>query len=177
LQLKPSSLKLRLAGRRTDIGRKELETPGLHSPPAMRRILAFSAIVEAGTGLALIAAPAFVLSLLIGGTVAEGWRPLGRCFGIAILALGMACWPGRAQRRPRGISGAAELQRPDCALPHRTWRGRTVEGAAAVAGSRAARFDRLRADFAVATRADEELIRSVAVRSTGSQDAGNSAVA
>jgi hypothetical protein len=61
----------------------------------MRRILAFSAIVEAGTGLALIAAPAFVLSLLIGGTVAEGWRPLGRCFGIAILALVMACWPGR----------------------------------------------------------------------------------
>jgi hypothetical protein len=61
----------------------------------MRRILAFSAIVEAGTGLALVAAPAFVLSSLIGGTVAEGWLPLGRCFGIAILALVMACWPGR----------------------------------------------------------------------------------
>jgi hypothetical protein len=61
----------------------------------MRRILAFSAIVEAGTGLALVAAPAFVLSSLIGGKVGEGSWPLGRCFGIAILALVLACWPGR----------------------------------------------------------------------------------
>ena len=61
----------------------------------MRRILAFSAIVEAGTGLSLITTPALILSLLIGGPVAEGWLPLGRCFGIAILALVMACWPGR----------------------------------------------------------------------------------
>lgn len=61
----------------------------------MRRILAFSAILEAGTGLALVAAPAFVLSLLIGSKVADGSWPLGRCFGIAILSLVMACWPGR----------------------------------------------------------------------------------
>ncbi len=72
-----------------------MEAPGLQSPPVMRRILTFSAIVEAGTGLALVAAPAFVLSSLIGGKVAEESRPLGRCFGIAILALVMACWPGR----------------------------------------------------------------------------------
>ena len=150
-----------------------MEPPGLQSSPVMRRILAFSAIVEAGTGLALVAAPAFVLSLLIGGTVAEGSRPLGRCFGIAILALVMACWPGREPSGgPACISGAAELQRPDCALSHRTRRGRTVDGAAPVAGSRAARFDRVSADFAVATRADEALLRSVAVRSAGSQDRG-----
>jgi hypothetical protein len=61
----------------------------------MRRILAFSAVIEAGTGVALLIAPAFVLTLLIGRTAAEGWLPLGRCFGIALLALAMACWPGR----------------------------------------------------------------------------------
>jgi len=72
-----------------------LETPGLQSPLVMRRILAFSAFVEAGTGLALIAAPAFASSLLIGGTVAEGSRPLCRCLGIVLLALVTACWPGR----------------------------------------------------------------------------------
>jgi hypothetical protein len=61
----------------------------------MRRILAFSAIVEAGTAVALLFAPAVVLHLLIGSTAAEAWLPLGRCFGITLLALALACWPGR----------------------------------------------------------------------------------
>jgi hypothetical protein len=72
-----------------------LETPGLTSPTAMRRILAFSAFVEAGTGVALLVAPALVLPLLIGSAAAEAWLPLGRCFGIALLALAVACWPAR----------------------------------------------------------------------------------
>ena len=70
-----------------------METAELNSPPAMRRILAFSALVEAGTGVALLVAPAFVLSLLMGAATAEG-LPLGRCFGVALLALAAACWPG-----------------------------------------------------------------------------------
>jgi hypothetical protein len=61
----------------------------------MRWILAFSAYAEAGTGVDLLIAPAFVLQLLVGGIVAEGFLPLGRCFGIALLALALACWPGR----------------------------------------------------------------------------------
>jgi hypothetical protein len=69
----------------------------------MRRLLAFSAFVEAGTGIALLIAPAVVLPLLIGSTAAEGWLPLGRCFGIALLALAMACWP---RREPAGGSPA-----------------------------------------------------------------------
>jgi hypothetical protein len=76
-----------------------LDTLGLKSLTAMRRILGFSALVEAGTGIALLIAPAFVLPLLIGSTATEGWLPLGRCFGIALLALVMACWP---EREPGG---------------------------------------------------------------------------
>ena len=73
-----------------------MDTVGLTSITVVRRILAFSAFVEVGTGIALLIAPAFVLPLLIGSPAAEGWLPLGRCFGIALLALSVACWPGHA---------------------------------------------------------------------------------
>jgi hypothetical protein len=59
------------------------------------RIVAFSALTEAATGLALIGMPALVFSLLIGGTLAESAVPLARILGIALLALGIACWPER----------------------------------------------------------------------------------
>ena len=72
-----------------------METSALTTPTAMRRILAFSALVEAGTAVALLFVPAFLLYLLIGTTAAEAWLPLGRCFGIVLLALALACWPGR----------------------------------------------------------------------------------
>jgi hypothetical protein len=39
--------------------------------------------------------PALVFSLLIGGTLAESAVPLARILGIALLALGIACWPER----------------------------------------------------------------------------------
>ncbi len=62
---------------------------------ALRRILAFASVVEAGTGLVLIVDPAIVVTLLLGAEVSGAGAPLGRCFGIALLALGLACWPGR----------------------------------------------------------------------------------
>jgi hypothetical protein len=61
----------------------------------MRGIIAFSALVEVGTGLALMVVPALVLAVLAGGEIPDTWLPLGRCFGIAIIALGAACWPPR----------------------------------------------------------------------------------
>jgi hypothetical protein len=61
----------------------------------MRRILLFSAIVEVGTGLALMITPGVVLTILVGGDVSDASLPLGRCFGVGILALGVACWPER----------------------------------------------------------------------------------
>jgi Ca2+/Na+ antiporter len=57
--------------------------------------LAFAAIVELGTGLALMFDPALVTILLLGVEVSGAATLLGRCFGVTLLALGVACWPGR----------------------------------------------------------------------------------
>ena len=59
------------------------------------KILAFAAVVEIGTGLLLMISPAIVAALLLGADVSGVATPLGRCFGIAVLALGLACWPRR----------------------------------------------------------------------------------
>lgn len=61
------------------------------------KTLAFAAFVEASTGLAVLVAPAFVADLLLGTGLSAVATVLGRCFGIALLALGIACWPGREQ--------------------------------------------------------------------------------
>lgn len=68
---------------------------------APRRILAFSAAVEIGTGLTLMFDPALVVSVLLGMDASGAARPLGRCFGIALLALGSACWPSGQSVRSR----------------------------------------------------------------------------
>jgi Ca2+/Na+ antiporter len=65
------------------------------------KLLAFAAVVEAGTGLALMIDPTIVVTLLLGVKVSAVGTLLGRCFGIALLALGVACWPSR-QRVERG---------------------------------------------------------------------------
>jgi Ca2+/Na+ antiporter len=59
-----------------------------------RKILGFAAIVEVGTGLALMLGPAIVIKLLLGTEVSGVATLLGRCFGIALLTVGVACWPG-----------------------------------------------------------------------------------
>jgi hypothetical protein len=63
----------------------------------LRNVLLFASAVEAGTGLALMVNPALVVRLLLGAELAGAGVPLGRCFGIAILALGVACWPSAAR--------------------------------------------------------------------------------
>ena len=57
------------------------------------RILYFTSAVEFGTGLALIFDPALVVKLLLGAEVSGAGVLLGRCFGVALLALAVACWP------------------------------------------------------------------------------------
>jgi len=61
----------------------------------LRKILAFAVIVEVGTGLALVIDPATVVVLLLGANGPGEGMPLGRFLGIALLALGLACWPSR----------------------------------------------------------------------------------
>jgi hypothetical protein len=59
------------------------------------KVLTFAAVVEIGTGLALMVDPAIVVALLVGADVSGVATVLGRCFGIALLGLGLGCWPGR----------------------------------------------------------------------------------
>ena len=82
--------------------------PGSASAPpyGTGRTLAFAAVLEAATGLVLIALPARVADLLLGAPLSGAGTALARCFGIALLALGLACWPGRA----RAESGSAALR-------------------------------------------------------------------
>ena len=59
-----------------------------------QKVTAFSAAVEGATGLALIAAPVLVGQLLLGAELPSKGIVVARCFGIALLALTVAVWPG-----------------------------------------------------------------------------------
>lgn len=63
----------------------------------IRKILTFAAVVEIGTGLVLIIDPAIVIKLLLGIEDSIVGMLLGRFFGVALLSLGVACWPGRLE--------------------------------------------------------------------------------
>ena len=60
----------------------------------MKKLLAFTAAAEEVTGLALLIAPALVGRLLFGEELAGVAVPIARVTGIALIALGVACWPG-----------------------------------------------------------------------------------
>jgi hypothetical protein len=70
-----------------------------------RKILAFTVIVEGGTGLLLLLDPALVAALLVGADLSVVGVVVGRCFGITLVALSVACWPGR--RSAAGIAVGA----------------------------------------------------------------------
>jgi hypothetical protein len=59
----------------------------------MNKILPFAATAEAATGLALMAVPSLVGRLLLGTALTGVAIPIARVTGIALLALGIACWP------------------------------------------------------------------------------------
>src|SRR5882724_4116524 len=71
----------------------------------MSRLLKLTAILEAGTGLALIAVPAIVVRLLLGAEISGASIPLGRVAGAALLALGIACWLARDDTQSRTARG------------------------------------------------------------------------
>jgi hypothetical protein len=60
----------------------------------MKWALIFAAVGEAGTGLALVLVPSLVGRLLLGEALTGIAIPVARVAGIALLALGIACWPG-----------------------------------------------------------------------------------
>jgi hypothetical protein len=61
----------------------------------MKRVLIFAAAGEAGMGLALLIVPSLVGQLLLGDELIGIAIPVARVAGIALIALGLACWPGR----------------------------------------------------------------------------------
>lgn len=66
--------------------------PG-HDTISRNKPLAFAAIAEVVTGLALIAAPSLVARLLLGTELSGVAVAVGRLAGIGLSSLGLACWP------------------------------------------------------------------------------------
>jgi hypothetical protein len=62
-------------------------------------LLAIAAIGEAATGLILLAYPPVVVRLLFGAEIAGAGLVMSRMAGIALMALGLACWPSKAPIR------------------------------------------------------------------------------
>jgi hypothetical protein len=60
----------------------------------MKKTLMFAAVGEAATGLALLIIPSLVGQLLLGEELTGVAISVGRVAGIALIALGIACWPG-----------------------------------------------------------------------------------
>jgi NADH:ubiquinone oxidoreductase subunit K len=59
-----------------------------------RMILYVAAACEAATGAALLVVPSLVGRLLLGEELTGVAVPVARVTGIALIALGVACWPG-----------------------------------------------------------------------------------
>ena len=62
----------------------------------MKKLLIFTGVAEAATGIALLLVPALVGHLLLGAELAGVSIVVARVAGIALLALGVGCWPGPA---------------------------------------------------------------------------------
>ena len=60
----------------------------------MRTVLVLAAVCEAATGVALLLVPSLVGQLLLGAGLTGVAVTVARVAGIALIALGVACWPG-----------------------------------------------------------------------------------
>jgi hypothetical protein len=58
------------------------------------RVLTVAAVLEVATGMALLIVPSLVVRLLFGEELAGVSIAVARVLGIALLALGVCCWPG-----------------------------------------------------------------------------------
>ena len=59
-----------------------------------RMILFVTAVLEAATGAALLIVPSLIGRLLLGEELTGVAIPVARVLGIALIAFGVACWPG-----------------------------------------------------------------------------------
>ena len=65
----------------------------------MNAILMLAALAEAGTGVILLVHPSIIVRLLFGAGIVGAGVIMSRLAGIALIALGAACWPGTDTRR------------------------------------------------------------------------------
>lgn len=59
----------------------------------MKKVLGLAAIGEAATGVALLVVPSLVCWLLFGTELTGVSVPMARVTGMALVGLGVACWP------------------------------------------------------------------------------------
>jgi hypothetical protein len=60
----------------------------------MNNVLVLAAVGEVATGVALLLVPSLVGQLLLGAALTGVAMTVARVTGIALIALGVACWPG-----------------------------------------------------------------------------------
>lgn len=66
----------------------------------MNKVLGIVALAEAGTGLLLLAWPPVVVRMLCGAEISGGGIIMSRIAGIALIGLGVSCWPGDSAFQP-----------------------------------------------------------------------------
>jgi hypothetical protein len=66
----------------------------------MKILLAVAAASEATLGLALLVYPPIVIRLLLGAEIIGVAEVVSRFAGIALIGLGVACWPNGSARQP-----------------------------------------------------------------------------
>ena len=59
----------------------------------MKKVLTVAALVEVATGIALLIVPSLIGRLLFGEELTGIVIPVARVLGIALIALGVCCWP------------------------------------------------------------------------------------
>jgi hypothetical protein len=79
----------------------------------MKPLLTTTAVIEAGAGVGLMTLPSMVARLLLGSSLETPAASIvGRVAGVALVALGVACWLARhdgESHAGRGLAGAMVL--------------------------------------------------------------------
>jgi len=75
----------------------------------MKKVLVLAAVSEAATGVALLIVPSLVGQLLFGAELTGIAITVARVTGIALIALGVACWPGTPRLGMLTYSAAVTL--------------------------------------------------------------------
>ena len=72
----------------------------------MKKLLLATAVIESGAGLALMWRPSWAVALLVGSPlIAPAAVTLGRVTGVALFALGVACWLAHHDQQSCAASG------------------------------------------------------------------------